>query len=1216
MRPTSLLPVLLAVSCTPAAPPASPVRRAPPRAAVARRSPPARRLAPVIPPRWSAAERQRLYRAMWKHTRAFRAAMMVRKDRRAGIVQAQKVLALVERAQGRYGQGLIPWLKVMAGIYAQLNRVKQGDACLRRVLAIQHHRHGARSSQVAVALNDLGIYHYRRSQYSVALSWLAKALALNQQLHGPMHTEVASVLNNQAAIHVELGHFGTALRLMRRVTAIEQKAYGANDIRIATGLHNLAMTYEKLAQYSRARALYRRALAIEERHYGKDHVEVASTLESLGDLLRELGDPMKARPLLERAERIKEKKLGPRHASTGRALLKLGRLWYDQGSYAKAERLFRRVLAIDTAVYGANHPEVAVDLTYLAALADHRGHYERGERLHLRSLHIFLKRFGRNHPHTVNAMHNLASHYQQRGDFERALRYHQMALPVLRKIYGVHHPRYATALSNLGGMYRLAGQLRKARRLMEQALRIREKRLGRDHLDVADTLGSLSIVLDELGEAKRALAYGKRALAIVEKRRGPKHDEVGRMLNSLAGSVEFSGDVATAERMYRRALAIRRVTRGGNHPRTADIYVNLGALLLRRGRFAEGWKNLHRALQLRLHEAKRLLPVMSERARGMYLLRFQGEYKMLVKAALDVQKRVPLAPRQAFGVALRYKGLLLDSLRQQRARAASARDPGVRKLLEQRDAALRWLNRISMQRPERLGDERHKELVAKAKELFEITEERLGRALQALGTSAAGRRVRRRARHRRARRPRIRSTDSRLRAVVRSLRRTDALVEYVVYRRYDYHAHRYNQRWRENRYAAFVVRPGGRGRVTLVDLGTEKHVDALARAQLRAVRRSAAVARSRGLEFALKFVERPARTLYDQVVAPLQAALRGARRVWVSPDGALGLVPLHALPDAQGRRWGERVRLALLDSGRDLPRTVHPPRIPGRLGPPVALVAPAYGAVARGHETFRSLAWSDARSGRLRGMLRAVQRRSRAVRRGARPIVLRGDRATEARLRQVKRPLVLHLYTHGFYLPPPTKPAAAGAAVIYLGDGTFLTRANPMRQSGVALAKANQGYARTAGEELLAKVRTDVFDGDRTLSGRTGSGTLRTRSVDASGDDGILTAEEAGLLDLRGTRLVVLGACQTGVGETRIGQGVYGLRRALLYAGAQSLLVSLWKVPEAPTRELLFRFYEALGRGQSRLEALRVARAAVRKKHPLPVNWAGFVLVGDPGRIR
>ena len=192
--------------------------------------------------------------------------------------------------------------------------------------------------------------------------------------------------------------------------------------------------------------------------------------------------------------------------------------------------------------------------------------------------------------------------------------------------------------------------------------------------------------------------------------------------------------------------------------------------------------------------------------------------------------------------------------------------------------------------------------------------------------------------------------------------------------------------------------------------------------------------------------------------------------------------------------------------------------------------------------------------------------------------VFTGAQALESVVKRLKGPSILHVATHGFFRQRQADEAAArkegardGAEV-----STALTARNALLRSGLALAGANS------------------LD-------------------DGHGDDGILTAMEAAGLDLHGTKLVVLSACETGVGEVQNGEGVYGLRRALVLAGAESQVMALWKVDDDATRGLMIDFYKRLQSGAGRAEALRQVQLRMIKdgEHEQPYFWAGFILIGD-----
>ena len=195
---------------------------------------------------------------------------------------------------------------------------------------------------------------------------------------------------------------------------------------------------------------------------------------------------------------------------------------------------------------------------------------------------------------------------------------------------------------------------------------------------------------------------------------------------------------------------------------------------------------------------------------------------------------------------------------------------------------------------------------------------------------------------------------------------------------------------------------------------------------------------------------------------------------------------------------------------------------------------------------------------------------------GVEPLL--GDRALKGVLRSLKSPAVLHLATHGFVLPSATsgKDAPTGLLARY-------QLSNPLLRCGVALAGANSW------SEGL--------------------------SVPIAAEDGVLNGEDVALLDLRGTQLVVLSACETGLGELHAAEGVLGLTRSFLLAGAETVIASLWRVPDEITRLLMRELYLHLLNGVPRVDALRKARLSVKRCSPDPRSWGGFVCIGNAGPL-
>jgi CHAT domain-containing protein len=301
----------------------------------------------------------------------------------------------------------------------------------------------------------------------------------------------------------------------------------------------------------------------------------------------------------------------------------------------------------------------------------------------------------------------------------------------------------------------------------------------------------------------------------------------------------------------------------------------------------------------------------------------------------------------------------------------------------------------------------------------------------------------------------------------------------------------------------------------------------------------------------------------------------------ISPDGDLNLVPFEALVDAQGRFLVERYAITYLTSGRDLlrmqvARASH--------SAPIIVADPLFGepapagAPASARSAQRSRTTGDDRSAIYFAPLSATATEGRAIKElFPEATLFTGRRATKAALQRAAAPSMLHIASHGFFLrepasgvsPSPSAPAGAR------GIRATADVENPLLRSGLALAGANL-----------------------------------TRDPS---DDGILTALEASGLNLWGTKLVTLSACDTGVGEVRNGEGVYGLRRAFVLAGAETLVMSLWPVSDYMTREMMTAYYTGLRAGLGRGDALRHAKLAMLKRQGWrhPFYWASFIQTGE-----
>ncbi len=321
------------------------------------------------------------------------------------------------------------------------------------------------------------------------------------------------------------------------------------------------------------------------------------------------------------------------------------------------------------------------------------------------------------------------------------------------------------------------------------------------------------------------------------------------------------------------------------------------------------------------------------------------------------------------------------------------------------------------------------------------------------------------------------------------------------------------------------------------------------------------------------------RRLHQMVVAPIEAKANGLTRWIVCPDGVLNLVPFSALKDASGKFLLQTHQISYLSSGRDL---LHPGTPTHPESHPAIFAGPDYGPAASFQ--FSPLPGTLTEAESLRNLMPTSR-------------VFTETAATEGTLKATQNPNILHIATHGFYLsstpqfqgaqfsgedgdrglkrkktPPPSQTATSAPG--------FFVMQSPLLRTGLALAGANQ------------------------LAG-------------GANEDGILTGLELTGLELRGTKLAVLSACETGVGDVITGEGVFGLRRGLFLAGAETQVLSLWKVHDDATQRLMTSFYRQLKDGQPIAASLRNARLELLKgdTYPHPAYWAAFILSGRSGTL-
>jgi CHAT domain-containing protein/Tfp pilus assembly protein PilF len=918
--------------------------------------------------------------------------------------------------------------------------------------------------------------------------------------------------------------------------------------------------------------------------------EPAAPLESRIAALFEERRFAEAIPLAEQLVAETERARGPQHADLADALGTLSQAQSGAGQAAQAVASLSRAIKIRDQVAAPDDPMIADDCNALAVIHFGQGNYRAAEPLMTRALAIRERALGPEAPETAQSVNNLAQVYQELGDYTAAEPLLQRALTMYEKARGPEHADVAIALNNLAGLYSLKGDYQRASPLYTRTLAMREKLDGPDSLPTAVVLNNFGLMYQREGALDRARPLFERSLAIREQKLGPSHIDVARVLNNLAIVHQEQADLGTAEQLYTRALAIYEKVLGPNHPLVGQTVNNLAVVYVQTRDFAKAEPLFARAIEIRRATQGPRHPDMNRALTSQAVLfdltgrlseavRLQGEatevgehnLSLVLASGSEAQKlryMETFAEGTDVTVSLHRRSapedeqatrLALTTVLRRKGRVLDAMSHSLQSVREQLTPEGRAaLDELAAAR----GDLARLVLRGPGRmprEDFDRNVAALEERTQTLEASLS----------RQSAAFRAQSVPITVSAVQAAVPADGALVEFVAYRPFDPLAVRRDARFGPSRYVAFIV---DRERPPVsVDLGETSSMDAVVDRFRRALRDPADAS-----------VETIARDMYARVMAPLRQRLGDRSTLYISPDAALNLIPFAALVDDAGRSLVDTHTISYLTSGRDLLQLDE--ATPVRAAAMV-VANPQFGE--RGEVPnppsgdTRALDLSRARFVPLPGTAgEAVAVGSMLE--GA--VVYTDTRATEAVVKAARGPRILHVATHGFFLDP--------GATVSVKDGRMLVMDQPTASGA------------------------DALDNPLLRSGLAFAGANRRDGGD--GEDGILTALEATALDLWGTRLAVLSACETGVGESRRGDGVYGLRRALVMAGAESQLMTLWQVSDLATRDLMIMFYHQLGGGNGRAEALRRAqremRASDRRRHPY--YWASFILSGDAGPMR
>ena len=1010
------------------------------------------------------------------------------------------------------------------------------------------------------SLNSLALFYSKMNQYEKAESLYVKALAIGKKVLGENHSDIAAGLNNLAMLYESMGQYKKAEPMCMEALAIREKIFGKNHEDYSTSLNNLAELYEIMGWYEKAEPMFLEAMTIDKKIFGKNHENYSTSLNNLARLYKSMGRYEKAEPMFLEAMEIDKKILGQNHSDYATVLDNLAGLYNNMSRFEKAEPLYVEVLTIRKKVLGENHVDYAASLNNLAVLYKRMGRYEKAEPMFEEAMSIYKKIVGENHSDYASIMLNKAGLYSNTGRYEKAEPLYKKVMAIWKKVLGESHPNCATVLIDLARLYQSMGQYEKAEPLLVEGIAINKKQLGETHPQYTASLANLAHFYSGMGQFEKAEPLYEEAMEIDKKRVGENHLKYAYDLSNLAMLYRNMGRYEKAEPLFMKAMEIQEKGLGENHPDYATNLIGLALLYMSMNGYEKAEPLLLQYTGIIIHNLENNFTNLSEEEKQSYLNSIVLTEKINNSFLYNYNKASSIAIQNISNTNLFFKGLILDETKKMLTFLEQSKDTIVKEIYN------KWRtnkNVLSIQYSLPVTSRR-----TDIKQMEEITES----LEKELTRRSSEFKKQQHSQH-------INTKD-----VQKGLEKDEAAIEFVKFRQLN------KKKTDSIIYAAYIIRKNDSIPV-FIPLCEEKQLQQLFDSAGKTA--SSMVSKLyRGLKIKDKSSASLGTGLYKLVWAPLEPYLKGIKKISYSPAGKLYSIAFHALPADSNTLLIDKYALQQYTSTRQVAlRTddIQPTKPSGIVlfgdanfsMDSIALVKQRTNRP--GTEVVSTSIYTPQNRGSRGGVWNSLPGTAEEVKK------IKGlfdhnkistksfiqTAASEENLKALsgKSPQILHIATHGFFLPEPDKKKREPG---FDQGNTYTLADDPLLRSGLVLSGGNYAW----------------------------SGKTPIEGI----EDGIATAYEISQLNLSNTELVVLSACETALGDVKGSEGVFGLQRAFKMAGVKKLIVSLWQVPDKETAELMTTFYTYWMKGKSINESFTQAQADVRKKYS-QFYWAAFVLV-------
>ncbi len=1053
-----------------------------------------------------------------------------------------------------------------------VNFEKLGDTNRAKELLVMISNTGEGSSK-AIALSNEAMMKRQQGDLKGAENDLIEALAsLNKTENSENYFDILLDVIQVKTIN---GDTDGAQNLMQEATILSDDA---NELLKAKYFYTRAGYEDLLGNWNEAYSDYKKALALLEQNNSRSTLYI-NTLGALGFHYQDTGDFNKAETYFLKQLDIFKQFEQNNSLSYATTLNNLGTVKQNQADFLVAQSYLEDAKQITAQTSGENSKEYAGVLENLGLALTQLGEYTRAEELINQSIAIRKNTVGEDHPLYANSIQNLGRIKQFRGKYQEAEPLFAKALSMKKTLYGENHPEYASALNNSALLYQTMGNFDRATPLFIEASDIYFNRYGDQHPEYATTLENLATLYKLQGKDQEALNLLEKTLAIDKVIYGENHPRYAITLHNLASIYKDLGQTQQARNLYEQALTIDKTVYGEKHPAYASTLYNLAVLNQQLSRFEEAEVNFKDALAIRKEILGENHPDYAYSLYGLaglyhatqQLATAKNYYDLVITNYLQqIKDFFPSLSENEKGAFYAKIRPVLESYQDFCVEYSFSNLEGNKAIvgdlfnlqLSTKALLLHSSNKVR----NRIFSSGNSQLISEYTNWTEA-KEKLSKYLAYSSEQLQEQNIN------------INELSNEINALEKSLsQQSELFADDVEQKTYTWQE--VKNVLKDDEAALEIIRIKKRfveDSVMYVALIVNKNS---IEAPEMVILKEGKLLENRYYNFyrnAIKYAVGDDRS-FANYWKPIDEALQGAEQVFASTDGIFNKININTL-------WNTNLGKYVIDeyNVRNLSNTKE------LLEKAEAATYTSNMAEVFGYPDF-NLNLEDVQDN--------SQNRTRASEFGFGDMIpdLPGTKvevdklntllteqqwttnlylregANEQTIKEINPPRLLHIATHGFFKSDVNYKQNED-----LSAGINQVEQNPLFRSGLLLA---------------------------------GSATSAQVSNDFNAEDGVLTAYEAMNLNLDNTELVVLSACETGIGEVRNGEGVYGLQRSFMVAGARSVIMSLWQVDDNTTQELMINFYRNWLSGKNKFEAFKDAQRELKQEYADPFHWGAFIILG------